>query len=126
VRNNNIFLFSFSLLDISACAIAVLSEPVEKHDRNVYEMGGEKLSNEQCAAVFSKVLGKKITYEQQTMEDFYKAHIALGMSHSFVYNFALTASKDICESTTPQISIIIGRPLRTLEEWLEENINKFQ
>jgi hypothetical protein len=126
VRNNNIFLFSFSLLDISACAIAVLSEPVEKHDRNVYELGADCLSHEQRAAVFSKVLGKSIQYEQQSMEDFYKANISHGMSHSFAYGLIQFGLIDICETTTPQAAIIIGRPLRTLEEWLKENAKAFQ
>ena len=114
------------MVDISDCAVVVLSESVEKHDRNVYEMGGETLTEEQRTAVFSKVLGKPITYEQQSVDDFYKAHIDFGMSHSFVYNYILIASKDICETTTPQIAIIIGRPLRTLEDWLRENVKAFE
>ncbi|CAF1313447.1 unnamed protein product [Rotaria sordida] len=44
--------------DISDCAVVVLSESVEKHDRNVYDMGADALSNEQRAAVFSKVLAE--------------------------------------------------------------------
>ncbi len=114
------------MIDISDCAVAVLSESVEKHDRNVYELGSEALSNEKRAAIFTKVLGKSITYEQQSLEDFYKILTGLGESHSFVYNFILATSKDICATTTPEISIIIGRPLRTLEEWLKENIKAFQ
>ncbi|CAF3990849.1 unnamed protein product [Rotaria sordida] len=112
--------------DISDCAVVVLSESVEKHDRNVYDMGADALSNEQRAAVFSKVLGKPIIYEQQSMEDFYKTLIGFGTPHSLAYNFALVSSKDICETTTPQIAIIIGRPLRTLEDWLRENIRAFE
>jgi hypothetical protein len=114
------------LLDISTCAVVVLSEPVEKHDRNVYELGAECLTNEQRAAIFSKVLGKPITYKQESMEDFYKTHIGFGMSHSFVYGLTQCASVDICKTTTPQVAIIIGRPLRTLEEWLKENVKTFQ
>ncbi|CAF4064371.1 unnamed protein product, partial [Adineta steineri] len=112
--------------DIADCAAVVLSESVEKHDRNVYELGGETLTHEQRAAIFSKVLGKSIKYEQQSMEDFYKASIGHGMPHSFVYNFAMGASKDICDNATPEISVIIGRPLRTLEDWLNENAKAFQ
>jgi uncharacterized protein YbjT (DUF2867 family) len=85
--------------------VAVLSEPVDKHDRNVYELGTEALSNEERAAVFTKVLGKPITYEQQSFEDYYKTLTGHGMAHSWVYNFTLGASKNICDSTTPQISI---------------------
>ncbi|CAF0849228.1 unnamed protein product [Adineta steineri] len=112
--------------DISDCAAVVLSESVEKHDRNVYELGGETLTEEQRAAVFSKVLGKSIKYEQQSMEDFYKASISHGLPHSFVYHFALMASKDICDNPTPEIALIIGRPLRTLKDWVNENVKAFQ
>lgn len=106
--------------------MAVLSESVEKHDRNVYELGSEALSHEERAAVFARVLGKPIAYEQQSFEVFYKALTGHGMSHSIVYNFAMGASKDICDTTTPHISLLIGRPLRTLEEWLKDNVKAFQ
>ena len=106
--------------------MVVLSESVEKHDRNVYELGAEALSNEERAAVFTRVLGKPITYEQQSFDDFYKALTGAGMSHSIIYNFAMGASKDICDTTTPQISILIGRPLHTLEEWLKDSAKAFQ
>jgi uncharacterized protein YbjT (DUF2867 family) len=114
------------LTDISDCAVAILSESVEKHDRNVYEMGAETLTNEQRAAIFSKVLGKSITYEQQSNEDFYKTLTGFGMPHSLVYTFISYSMKDTYNTTTPQLAIIIGRPLRTLEEWLRENIKAFQ
>ena len=106
--------------------MVVLSESVEKHDRNVYELGAEALSQEERAAVFTRVLGKPIIYEQQSFDAFYKALTGHGMSHSIVYNFAMGASKDICDTTTPQISILIGRSLRTLEEWVKDNVKAFQ
>lgn len=112
--------------DISDCAVVVLTESIEKHDRNVYELGAEALTQQERAAIFSKVLGKTITYEQQSLEDFYKTVIGIGMPHSFAYNFILAGSKDICNTTTPEIAVLIGRPLRTLEQWLQENIKAFQ
>jgi uncharacterized protein YbjT (DUF2867 family) len=114
------------LLDISDCAVAVLSESVEKHDRNVYDLAGEMLSSEKRAAIFSKVLSKAITYEQQSVEDLYKRCIGLGISHSMAYNFSSTVSSEKSDTTTPQAAIIIGRPLRTLQEWLTENVKAFQ
>ncbi len=74
------FCIFFSLLaDIPECAVVILNEPIAKYDRTVYKMGDESLSNEQRAANFSKVLGKPITYEQQSTEDFYKAYIGFDM-----------------------------------------------
>ena len=114
------------MIDISDCAVVILTESVEKHDRNVYEMGGENLSNEERAAVFSKVLGKPIIYEQQSIEDFYKASTGFGIPHSAVYSLIGYFQGDKTQTTTPQLAIILGRPLRTLEEWLKENAKAFQ
>jgi hypothetical protein len=116
----------FLLTDISDCAVVILTESIEKHDRNAYELGAERLSNEQRAAIFSKVLGKSITYEQQSIEDFYKAYISFGMPHSYAYNLVLFYLNDISTNTTPEVAIILGRPLRTFEEWLKENAKAFQ
>ncbi|CAF0991702.1 unnamed protein product [Adineta ricciae] len=112
--------------DIADCAVAVLSEPVDKHDRNIYELGTEALSNEQRAAIFTKVLGRPITYEQQSYEDLYKFLTGMGLPHSIVYNFTMVASKNICDTTTPEIALITGRPLRTLEQWIKDNVKAFQ
>jgi hypothetical protein len=119
-------IFSCLLTDISDCAVAILSEPIEKHDRNIYEMGADSLSNEQRAAIFSKVLGKPITYEQQPLEDFYKACIGFGISHSLAFNFVSYPMKGRSIDPTPQIALLINRPLRTFEEWLRDNAKAFQ
>lgn len=112
-------------LDIADCAVAILSEPVEKHDRCVYEMATEILNNEQRAAIFTKVLGKTISYEEQPLEDFYNMCTGFGLPHSFAYNF-LSPLNTSNQVTTPQLSILINRPLHTLEDWLKENVEKFQ
>jgi uncharacterized protein YbjT (DUF2867 family) len=114
------------LIDISDCAVVILTESVEKHDRNAYELAAETLTNEQRAAVFSKVLGRSIKFEQQSIEDFYKTYTNFGMSHSLVYNWISYLLNDICKSTTPQIALLLGRPLHTLEEWLRENAHAFE
>jgi len=126
VSEKKIYIVSSSLIDISDCAVVILTESVEKHDRNVYEMGGETLSNEQRAAIFSKVLGKPIIYEQQSMEDFYKTFIRFGMSHSLAYNLLSYYMGGLGETATPELAVIIHRPLRTLEEWVVQNAKAFQ
>ncbi|CAF1268513.1 unnamed protein product [Rotaria sp. Silwood1] len=112
--------------DISDCSVVILTEPVEKHDRCVYEMGAEYLTHEQRAAVFTKVLGRPITYEQQPAEALYKMFIGFGLSHSYAYDLVSFPIESIAGHVTPQLSILIHRPLRTLEEWLQENVKAFQ
>jgi hypothetical protein len=89
-------------------------------------MGAETLSNEQRATIFSKVLGKPINYEQQSIEEFYKTYTNFGMPHSLVYNLISYFLNSKSDTITPQLALIIGRPLRTLEEWLKENVEIFQ
>ncbi|CAF3193572.1 unnamed protein product [Rotaria socialis] len=112
--------------DISDCSVVILTEPIEKHDRCVYEMGAELVTQEQRAAIFSKVLGKSITYEQQQAETLYKMFISFGMSHSYAYDLVSFPIEPINGHVTPQMSILINRPLRTLKEWLQENAEAFQ
>jgi hypothetical protein len=89
-------------------------------------MGAEILSNEQRAAIFTKVLGKSITYEQQSIEDFYNTLTGHGVAHSLVYNMSSYALFSTNQVTTPQLSVLIKRPLRTLEEWVNDNAKLFQ
>ncbi len=89
---------------------------MEKHDRYVYETGAEVLSNQQRAAIFTKVLGRTITYEQQSIEDFYNTYSGFDMAHSFLYDFLSYRLISSSEIITPQLSVLIKRPLRTLEE----------
>ncbi|CAF3300015.1 unnamed protein product [Rotaria socialis] len=115
-----------AFINISECAVVVLSEPVEKHDRCIYEVGAEVFSNERRAEIFSKVLGTSIMYEQQTIEDFYKTNISSGMNHSLVYDLIKLAFNGEGKKATLQLAVILNRPLRTFEEWLQDNIQLFQ
>ena len=89
-------------------------------------MSAQSLTNEQRAQLFTKVLGRTITYEQQSIDDFYNESIKFGLPHSLIYYFLSTVSDTQPKYVTPQLSIILGRPLRTLEEWIKENAAAFQ
>jgi hypothetical protein len=113
-------------VDVADCAVIILTEPVEKHDRLVYEMGREMLSNSQRAAIFSEVLGKPVAYEQATPNDCYKMFTGAGLVHSLAYELISYAINDLGQIVTPQLSILINRPLCTLEQWVKENAKAFQ
>ena len=89
-------------------------------------MAAESLTNEERTAIFTKVLGRAIQYDQQSMEDFYNENIKFGLPHSLVYYFLSALSNNQTTTATPQLSVVLGRPLRTLEEWLLENAAAFQ
>ncbi|CAF1193672.1 unnamed protein product [Adineta ricciae] len=111
--------------DISDCAVVILTEPVEKHDRIVYEMGAEVLTNEERAAIFSKVLERPIVYEQQSLEDFFKIQSKFGLPHAFIYDRATYSMGGMRKTTTPQLAYVLGRPLGTLETWIKKNAQAF-
>jgi uncharacterized protein YbjT (DUF2867 family) len=119
-------ILSFLLTDISDCAVIVLTDSAEKHDRIVYEMGAEALTNAERAAIFSKVLGRPIKYEQQSLDDFYKQYTNFGLSHGVAYNFATYALNGTSKTITPQLAIVLGRPLGTLEAWIKKNVEAFK
>lgn len=92
----------------------------------VYLLAAQILTNEERATIFTKVLGRPITYEQQSIDEFYNATIKHGLPHSMAYHFLSTISNNENMSVAPQLSVVLGRPLRTLEEWLHENVVAFQ
>ena len=89
-------------------------------------MAAECLTNEERAAIFTKVLGRSIRYDQQSMDDFYNENIKFGLPHSLVYYFLSAVSNNKTVTATPQLCVVLGRPLRTLEEWLLDNTAAFQ
>jgi hypothetical protein len=64
-------------------------------------MGAETPSNEQRAAIFNKVLGKSITFEQQSIDDLYKMYIGFGMGHSLAYDLISFSLENTTGQATP-------------------------
>ncbi|CAF2035995.1 unnamed protein product [Rotaria magnacalcarata] len=111
--------------DVADCAVMILIDPIEKHDRCVYEIGGQALTNEERAQVFTRVLNRTITFEQESFNDTYKSMIDTGCSHGIAYDVVTQTTLDY-DRPTPHIALIIRRPMRTLEDWLEENKKAFE
>lgn len=89
-------------------------------------MGAEFLTQEQRAIIFSKVLNKSIIYEQKSVETLYNSLTSFGMPHSYAYDLVSFSMEPVNGHVTPQLSILINRPLHTLEEWLREHAKMFQ
>lgn len=105
--------------------MTILTDPVEKHDRLCYEASADRVSHEQRAVLFSKILGRKITYEQVCPIEFYKNVTEHGLPHSLAYELISYTINDLGQVTTPQLSILLNRPLRTLEGWIKEHADAF-
>ena len=89
-------------------------------------MGGEIVNNEQRAALFTKILGRTINYEQISPDEFYKMYTSHKIPHSLAYDLTSYGIYDGGQIETPQLSIITGKPLTTLEQWINQNVEQFK
>jgi uncharacterized protein YbjT (DUF2867 family) len=110
--------------DIGDVAAAVLSDPIEKHGFSVYQITSEVLSNKQRAEIYSRVLGREIVYEQVSVSEAYEKMIG-HMPHTIVYDI-LSYSLENQDWPTPQITTVTKRPLRTFENWVQDNRSHFE
>jgi len=106
--------------DVGDLAAAVFLDPVEKHAIMVYTAHPDIVSNEQRAIILSKVLGRKITYVQESVQDTYNKMINFKRPHVFAYTLIeLQVLGYVLAS--PCMSVLLGRPVRTLEDWFTDN-----
>lgn len=115
--------------DVGAVAGKVLSAP-QAHAGKIYELHGpEPVSNYDIAVRISQVVGRKISYVDLTEAAMRKAMLDLGMPETFV-----TAELDLegyyrsgrCAVVDGLVAKLSGRPARTLDQYLHENIAVFQ
>jgi len=110
--------------DIADVAVSVFLDPIEKHGNNVYDVHPEVLSNKERAEIFSRVLGRQITYQQGEIQAVYD-NLIKHLPHKLAYDFASILSVDF-DRPTPQIVILTKRPTRKYEDWIKENRSYFE
>ncbi|KAI8145250.1 hypothetical protein BJV82DRAFT_605529 [Fennellomyces sp. T-0311] len=110
--------------DIGTVAANILQDPVEKHGDAVYELIGDVVTPNQRAALLTKALGRKITYNRFSEEEKLKLFMKLGFSYPLAYD-VLYEPPPTGNKVTPGLSILLGRPPQTLEQWLQENKARF-
>eukprot|EP01111_Echinosteliopsis_oligospora_P002146 TRINITY_DN1312_c0_g2_i1.p1 TRINITY_DN1312_c0_g2~~TRINITY_DN1312_c0_g2_i1.p1 ORF type:complete len:300 (+),score=86.20 TRINITY_DN1312_c0_g2_i1:95-994(+) len=110
--------------DIAEVAASILTDSIEKHGNGVYAIHPDVLSNEERAKVFTKVLGREITYKQVPHQQSYDQLLAHVPSPRLAYDILHLASREFAWAT-PEICIFTKRPARTLEEWIVENKSAF-
>jgi uncharacterized protein YbjT (DUF2867 family) len=110
--------------DIAAVAVQALLKP--GHEGNAYDLtGGESIDYAQIAALFSKALGRKITYQdippaaaQQAME---KAGIA--KYHAEGINELMTQLRaGEYDTVSTGVRTVTGRYPLPLMQFIEENL----
>jgi len=65
-------------------------------------------------------------FVQLDRDEYYKMYTSHNIAHSLAYDLTSYGIYDGGQIETPQLSIIIGRPLTTLEQWINENVEQFK
>jgi len=110
--------------DIADVALNVFLDPIEKHGICIYPLCPEPVSQTERALIFSRVLGREISYVQESMETVYNRYISMKFSHLFAYDIVSIGMNDF-KVPTSQISVLLKKPFRRLEQWVEENKEHF-
>jgi len=109
--------------DIADVALNVFLDPIEKHGVVVYSVHPEVMTNLERVQILSKVLGREITYVQDSFTNFYNRMVGYGLPHKMVYDLISVGLRDF-QQPTPQITILTKKPIRTFEQWVTENKDK--
>ncbi|ORZ15360.1 hypothetical protein BCR42DRAFT_416937 [Absidia repens] len=110
--------------DIGALAASILADDIEKHGNEVYTMVSQIVTPAQRADIFTRVLGRPISYKQVSAQERFDL-LKNNASH-----FSFSALYDLVTyiETNPTISvglpILLGREPETFEEYLEPNKHK--
>ncbi|KAG1170444.1 hypothetical protein G6F70_007659 [Rhizopus microsporus] len=116
--------------DIGAVAAVVLTDDVEKHKDFVYELNGDAVTGNQRAEIFTRILGRSITYKKVSAVEYYNTFITKIYPNNHRMGYDL-ATKKVCfdknfSTITDGIEILLGRKPETVEEFLIKNKHRFK
>src|SRR3989441_393940 len=106
--------------DIAAVAAAIAASPAAHMGKTYWPTGPEVLSAQEVAGVFSRVLGRTITFHPITVAQQKQAMLDVGLPENVAEDnanaVALMAKRD-CDYVTSDVATILGRPPRTFEQF---------
>src|SRR5467141_4580557 len=106
--------------DVAAVAAEIAAAPAAHAGKTYWPTGPEVLSAKEVAAVFSRVLGRTITFHPITIADQRQAMLDVGLPEKVAEDntnaVALVAEGD-CDYVTSDAATILGRPPRSFEQF---------
>jgi len=106
--------------DIAAVAAEIAASPAAHEGKTYWPTGPEALSATEVAAVFSRVLGRTITFHPITVAQQKQAMLDVGLPENVAEDnanaVALMAQGD-CDYVTDDVATILGRPPRSFEQF---------
>ncbi|MDP9091323.1 MAG: NmrA family NAD(P)-binding protein, partial [Pseudomonadota bacterium] len=116
--------------DVGAVAVKIFVDEPQRHIGQTYELNGpEAVSNSEIAERISRLTGSKVSYVDIPEEAQRKAMLGLGMPEwlvSAVLELQEYYRSGRCAAVDGTVAKILGRPERTLDGYLRENVASFQ
>ncbi|HEX3214378.1 MAG TPA: NmrA family NAD(P)-binding protein, partial [Actinomycetota bacterium] len=116
--------------DIAEVAVAVLLDEGGRHDGRTYDMTGpEALSLGEVAEELSRVSGRTITYQAETLEEAYASRASYGAPDwevaGWVTTYVAIANGDL-EEVSGDVAALAGHPPIGLAEFLRGNPDSYR
>jgi uncharacterized protein YbjT (DUF2867 family) len=111
--------------DIADVAVAVLAEDGGGHDGRTYDMTGpEALTLAEAAEELSRVAGRPIAYQNETLEEAYASRASYGAPDwevaGWVTTYAAIANGDL-DKVSDDVAAVAGHPPMSLAAFLRDN-----
>jgi len=106
--------------DIAAVAAEIAASPAAHEGKTYWPTGPEALSATEVAAVFSRVLGRTITFHPITVAQQKQAMLNVGLPENVAEdnaNAVALMAKGDCDYVTGDVATILGRPPRSFERF---------
>jgi NAD(P)H dehydrogenase (quinone) len=116
--------------DIADAAVAVLLDDTGRHDGRGYDMTGpEALTLAEVAEELSRVAGRPITYQEETLEEAYASRASYGAPDwevdGWVSTYTAIANGDL-ERVSGDLAALAGHPPMRLAEFLRDNPDSYR
>jgi uncharacterized protein YbjT (DUF2867 family) len=107
--------------DIAAAAVAVLLDPAA-HEGRTYDLTGPAaLTLAEAAATMSRVLGRELSFVDETLEEAYTSRSGLGAAgwqvDAWVSTYTAIAAGELA-AVSGDVELLTGRPATSLEDLL--------
>ena len=114
--------------DVAAVAAEIASSPGSHAGKTYWLTGPDALSAADVAAVFSKVLGRTITFRPISFEEQIREMIMVGLPEAVADDNAkalLLMAEGDCDYVTDDVPAILGRPARSFEQFVSDHREAF-
>jgi NAD(P)H dehydrogenase (quinone) len=110
-----------AITDVADVATAVLLDPERHRDATYVLTGPEAFSLAEAAATVTRVTGREVRYQPETLEEAYDSRAAYGAPdwqvEAWVSTYTAIAAGEMAE-VTDHVEQVAGRPARSLEQVL--------